>query len=208
MMTLSPLLLAALLPIAADGSSPLTVAGRVVGADGPARGAGRGPRLGDRRHRRHAPHPRADADRRRGPFPRDGPGPGGPKPGEPPLGGGAHRPGAGVGAVGVSRQKPPAEGSVAVKLGPPAHLDVRVLGPGGEPIEGAVVVPRMLRIDGGLPPNSSFPPPDELAARLTARTGAGGEGRMADVDPAAVQAVQVDAPAFGRRGGPSADGNG
>ncbi len=34
MTTLSPLLLAALLPIAAGGTSPLTVAGRVVGTEG------------------------------------------------------------------------------------------------------------------------------------------------------------------------------
>jgi len=207
--TLSPLLLAALLPLAADASKPLIVAGRVVGADD--RPAGRVEVLVSGLGGVDGTLPilaRTETDAE-GHFRVTVPAEEDPNRPSFSLAVWAHRPGEGVGAVGVSRQKPPAEGSVAVKLGPPAHLDVRVLGPGGEPIEGAVVVPRMVRIDGGLPPTSSFPPPDELAARLSARTVAGGEGRMADVDPAAVQAIHVDAPAFGRQGAaPSADGNG
>lgn len=198
MTTLSPLLLAALLSIAADGSRPLIVAGRVVGADD--RPAGRVEVLVSGLGGIDGTLPilartRTDAE---GHFRVTVPAEEDPNQANSPLAVWANRPGEGVGAVGVSRQKPPAEGSVAVKLGPPAHLDVRVLGPRGEPIEKAVVVPRMLRINGGLPPGWSIPP-DELAARLAARTGSGGEGRIADIDPAAVQSVQINAPAFGRQ---------
>lgn len=121
-----------------------------------------------------------------------------------------HRPGMAAGGVGVSRQKPPGEGAVVVKLGPAeGHVDVRVLGPDGAPVAGATVVPRTLRIEGGFPPTSTFPPPDELAARMTARTDAEGKGRMADVVPQADPVVQVDSPAFGLQGGAfPADGAG
>lgn len=209
MTTLSPLLLAALLPIAAGGTSPLTVAGRVVGTDD--RPAGRVEVLVSGLGGVDGTLPilartRTGAD---GYFRVTVPAEEDPNRGNALLAVWAHRPGEGIGAVGVSRQKPPADGSVAVKLGPQAHLAVRVIGPRGEPIKGAVVSPRMMRIDGGLPPSSSFPLPDELTARLSARTDAKREGRMADVDPAAVQAVQVEAPAFGRQGAsPSADGDG
>jgi hypothetical protein len=116
----------------------------------------------------------------------------------------AHRPGREVAAMGLSRSKLPAGDSIVLKLGAPTALAFRVLGPDGAPEAGARVTPAMLRIEGGLPPSSAFPPPDELAERLGAETDREGRGRLADLTPAAVLAVRVAAPRFGHQGGPFA----
>jgi len=207
--TLAPLILAAVLPAFSEAPEPTAFSGRVAGADGrPAAGVevlvSGPPRL-------HGTRPvlartrTDDGGRFRVPVPDEADA----SRAALPLAVWAHRPGHGVNAAGVSRQKPPAEGAVTVQLGPPAHLDVRVLGPGGAPVAGAVVVPLMLRIERGLPLASTFMPPDELAARLSARTDADGRGRVADVDPAAVMGVGVVAEGFGRQSAvPLADGSG
>ncbi len=94
----------------------------------------------------------------------------------------------------------PAAGSVRLKLGGPLHTAVRVVGPDGKPVAGAVVRPSQLRVPGGWQPTSTFPPPGDLADRLAATTDADGRGEIRGCRAEDVDFVRVEAAAFGQQG--------
>jgi Carboxypeptidase regulatory-like domain len=94
----------------------------------------------------------------------------------------------------------PKEGSLELRLGGRLRTAVRVAGPDGKPVAGARVVPVQVRVKGGMPPRSSFPPPEVIADLLAATTDAIGLGEIKNVQSADVEAVWVEAPGFGRQG--------
>ena len=62
------------------------------------------------------------------------------------------------------------------------------------------VAPAIVRVAGGLPPSSTFPPPDALAEMLAARTDADGNGQISGCGAQDIEAVLVAAAAFGLQG--------
>ena len=60
--------------------------------------------------------------------------------------------------------------------------------------------PAIVRVAGGLPPSSTFPPPDALAEMLAARTDADGNGQISGCGAQDIEAVLVAAAAFGLQG--------
>ena len=112
----------------------------------------------------------------------------------------AYVPSAGLAGQAFATSAIPAAGSVRLKLGKPAKTVVRVVGPDGKPVAGARVQPAIVRVTGGLPPSSTFPPPDALAETLAAKTDADGNGQISGCRAEDIEAVLVDAAGFGLQG--------
>jgi hypothetical protein len=94
----------------------------------------------------------------------------------------------------------PKADDLVLTLGPPAGADLRVVGPGGEPVPQARVTPMMVKLPGSRFPASAFILPDPLRERLTATADAAGRARLAGFPPEAIHIVHVEAPAFGVQG--------
>jgi hypothetical protein len=110
-----------------------------------------------------------------------------------------HQPDKGWAGQAVDLKKPPAAGALELKMAKGPATTIRVLGPDGKPVPSARVSLVNLKVEGGFPPTSSFPVPDELAARLASRTDASGQAMFDAADPESWHGLMVEATGFGKQ---------
>ncbi len=109
----------------------------------------------------------------------------------------AYDPKAGLAGQMFTPAKLPAAGSIVLKLPGPVHAAVRVVGPDGKPVPGARVMPEWVKVPGGTDTWSSFAPPDELMALLTASTDLEGNAQIHGCRAEDIELLSVEATRFG-----------